>query len=49
MFRVDVARTFRIAKEAGYKGYFSMEWEGGPDPYEGTQKLINESLRALSA
>ena len=40
---------FRIAKEAGYKGYFSMEWEGGPDPYEGTQKLIDESLRALGA
>jgi len=49
VFRVDVAKTFRIAKEAGYKGYFSMEWEGGPDAYEGTQKLIDESLRALSA
>jgi sugar phosphate isomerase/epimerase len=48
VFRVDVERTFAIAKASGYKGYFSMEFEGQGDPYEGTQKLIDESLRCLA-
>src|SRR6202044_11550 len=26
--RVDMDRIFAIAKSAGYRGYFSMEWEG---------------------
>jgi len=48
-YRVDVNRIFSIAKSAGYRGYFSMEWEGsGDDPYEGTSKLIEASLRNLS-
>ena len=49
VFRVDVGKTFAIAKAAGYKGYFSMEWEGPTEPYAGTQKLIDESIRYLSA
>ena len=47
VFRVDVAKTFAIAKQSGYRGYFSMEWEG--EPYEGTQKLIEESVKCLSS
>ena len=48
-FQVDVNRIFSIAKEAGYRGYFSMEWEGaGNDPYEGARKLIEASIRNLS-
>jgi sugar phosphate isomerase/epimerase len=47
VYRVDVDRTFSIAKAAGYRGYFSMEWEGQGSPYEGTQKLIDLSLRNL--
>jgi len=47
-FRVDVDRIFAIAKSAGYRGYFSMEFEGEGDPYEGTRKLIEASLRNLS-
>ncbi len=46
---IDMKRTFAIAKAAGYKGYFSMEFEGRGDPYAGTQKLIEESLKYLSA
>ena len=46
---VDVGKCFEIAKAAVYRGYFSMEWEGGGDPYEGTQKLIDSSLKHLSA
>jgi sugar phosphate isomerase/epimerase len=49
VFRVDVGKTFAIAKQAGYRGYFSMEWEGEGGPYEGTQKLIDDSLKYLSA
>ncbi len=45
---VDVAKSFEIAKAAGYRGYFSMEWEGDGEPYAGTQKLIDLSLQALA-
>ncbi|MGA2591944.1 MAG: sugar phosphate isomerase/epimerase family protein [Bryobacteraceae bacterium] len=47
VFRVDMAKTFAIAKAAGYRGYFSMEWEGQGGPYEGTQKLLDESVKDL--
>ncbi len=46
-YRVDVDQIFAIAKRAGYKGYFSMEWEGTGDPYDETKKLIEASLRNL--
>ncbi len=46
--RVDMDRIFAIAKSAGYRGYFSMEWEGEGDPYEGTRRLIDASLKNLS-
>lgn len=44
---VDVAKCFEIAKAQGYRGYFSMEWEGNGEPYAGTQRLINETLKYL--
>ncbi len=46
-FKVDAARTFDIAKAAGYRGYFSMEWDADGDPYAGTEQLISVSLRHL--
>jgi len=45
---VDVAKCFEIAKAQGYHGYFSMEWEGNGEPYAGTQRLIDETLKYLS-
>lgn len=45
--RVDLERTFGIAKASGYKGYFSIEFEGEGEPYAGTQKLIDASVKAL--
>ena len=48
VYRVDVDRTFAIAKAVGYRGYFSMEWEGQGDPYTGTQKLIDMTLKNLA-
>ena len=47
VFRVSMAKTFAIATAAGYRGYFSMEFEGQGEPYEGTQKLLDESLKDL--
>lgn len=48
VFRVDLKRTFDIAKAAGYRGYFSVEFEGEGDPYVETGRLIEESLRILA-
>ena len=49
VYRVDVDRTFAIAKASGYRGHFSMEWEGEGNPYDGTAKLIELSLKNLAA
>ena len=47
LFKIDIDRTFTIAKASGYRGYFSMEWEGDGEPYEGTRKMIEASLKNL--
>ena len=47
LYTVDVAKCFEIAKANGYRGYFSMEWEGQGEPMGGVQKLIAESLKNL--
>jgi len=44
---VDLPRTFGIAKQHGYKGYFSMEWDSPGDPYAGTAGLIEKTLKNL--
>jgi len=46
--RVDVAKTFAIAKAAGYRGYFSIEWEGHGSPFDATERLIEECLKDLA-
>ena len=48
MFHIDLARTFEIARAAGYRGYFSMEYDAEGDPSEPTVGLIEGSLRALA-
>jgi sugar phosphate isomerase/epimerase len=48
MYSVDLKKTFHILKASNYRGYCSMEWEGGGDPYAGTQKLIAASLQYLA-
>ena len=48
LYTVNVGRIFRIAQAAGYKGYYSLEWEGQGGAYEGTHKLLAESLKYLS-
>jgi len=48
VYRVSLEKTFGILKASGYKGYCSMEWEGPEDPYVGTRRLIEASLKYLS-
>ena len=45
---VDLAKTFGIAKQHGYGGYFSMEWDSPGDPYAGTAGLIEKTLKNLA-
>jgi sugar phosphate isomerase/epimerase len=46
---VDLQTMFALARESGYKGYFSMEFETlNNDPFEGTRKLIAETLKYLT-
>ena len=46
--RVDLQKTFGILKASGFRGYCSMEWEGGRSPYDGTHKLIDATLKYLA-
>ncbi len=47
VFHVDLARTFAIAKSNGYKGYYSIEFEGEGDPYAGVEKLAQGALKYM--
>jgi len=44
---VDLAGAFAAARAAGYKGYFSMEYEGSEEIHAATAKLIDASLRLM--
>ncbi len=48
LYTVDVAKCFEIAQASGYRGYYSMEWEGAGEPYAGVHKLIEQSLKILA-
>jgi len=45
---VDLARLFSIAKQASYRGYFSMEAEMPGDPFANTAAMAKETLKYLS-
>ncbi len=45
---VDVTRVFALAAKHNYKGYFSMEWDTEGYVYEGTAKLIAETMKNIS-
>ena len=47
-YRIDLAKAFAIAQNAGYRGYFSMEYDAAGDPYEPTTRLIEQSLKYLA-
>jgi sugar phosphate isomerase/epimerase len=45
--KFDFPKCMEIAKKAGYKGFYSIEYEGPGDPYEGVQKVLEELLKYL--
>ena len=44
---VDIAANFAAAKASGYKGYFSMEYEGNEEIHTATAKLIEQSIKLM--
>jgi sugar phosphate isomerase/epimerase len=48
VFKVDMAKTFAVLNNHGYKGYCSMEYDSPGDPYRGTQDLIDTTLAYLA-
>jgi sugar phosphate isomerase/epimerase len=47
-YQVDMGKMFALARQSGYRGYFSMEFDtNGGDPIAGTRKLIDETLHYL--
>jgi sugar phosphate isomerase/epimerase len=44
---VDIARCVRIMTNAGYRGYFAVEYEEQGDGVEGSKKIMEEVLAAL--
>jgi sugar phosphate isomerase/epimerase len=49
VYTVDLKTMFGLAKQYGYRGYFSMEFDtGAGDPFTGTKHLVEESLRYLA-
>lgn len=47
-YTVDLPSLFKLAKQRGYRGYFSMECESeAEDPFAGTKRLINETLKYI--
>jgi sugar phosphate isomerase/epimerase len=47
VFRIDLERTFAIAKASGFKGYYSVEFEGEGDAYAGVAKLVDAALKYI--
>ena len=45
--QVDLTTNFAAARSAGYKGYFSMEYEGKEEIHAATKKLIDQSLKLM--
>jgi hypothetical protein len=45
--KFDFPKCIEISKKAGFKGIYSIEYEGPGDPYEGVQKTLDELLRYL--
>lgn len=43
----DFARAMEISKRAGFRGVYSIEFEGSGDPYLGIQKTFDELMKYL--
>ena len=45
--KFDFPKCIEISKKAGFKGIYSIEYEGPGDPYAGVQKTLDELLKYL--
>jgi sugar phosphate isomerase/epimerase len=45
--KFDFPKCIEISQKAGYRGIYSIEYEGAGDPYGGVQKVVDELLRDL--
>jgi sugar phosphate isomerase/epimerase len=45
--RYDFPKVMEIARKAGYRGVYSIEFDGPGDPYAGIQKTLDELLKYL--
>jgi sugar phosphate isomerase/epimerase len=45
--KFNFPKCIDISKKAGFKGIYSIEYEGAGDPYEGVQKTLDELLKYL--
>jgi sugar phosphate isomerase/epimerase len=45
--KFNFPKCIEISKQEGFKGVYSIEFEGSGDPYQGIQKVLNELLRTL--
>jgi sugar phosphate isomerase/epimerase len=45
--RFNFPKCMEIAKTLGFKGIYSIEYEGPGDPYEGVQKVLDELLKYM--
>ena len=45
--RFDFANAIKISKEMGFKGWYSIESDGGPDPWGRIQKVIDALVANL--
>jgi sugar phosphate isomerase/epimerase len=47
-YAVGVSRIFLIAHAAGFRGFYSMEWDAAGDPYSNTAHLVELTRKALA-
>ena len=45
--RYDFPKAMEISKKAGFRGFYSIEFDGPGDPYAGIQKTLDELLKYL--
>jgi sugar phosphate isomerase/epimerase len=45
--KFDFPKCIEISKKAGFKGIYSIEYEGAGDPYVGVQRTLDELLKYL--
>ena len=45
---VDMAKTFGVLKQHGFKGYCSIEYDAPGDPYKPTAEMVEQTIKFLA-